>query len=67
MAEIKLSSPGKLWKQWLASYNVSSVVLCVQYAKHLDHILISNFVVANLFMHSLSGMILLYLAAPFLH
>ena len=29
--------------------------------------LISDLVVNNLFMHSLTGMILLYLAAPFLH
>ena len=32
----------------------------------LGHILISDLVVANMFMHSLSGMILLYLVAPFL-
>ena len=31
----------------------------------LDHILISDLVVTNLFMHSLPGMIILYLAAPF--
>ena len=30
----------------------------------LGHILISDLLVANLFMHSLSGMILLYLATP---
>ena len=36
------------------------------YAKPLDHILISDFVLANLFMRSLPGMILLYLATPFL-
>ena len=33
----------------------------------LGRILISNLVVANLLMYSLPGMILLYLAAPFLH
>ena len=33
----------------------------------LGRILISGLVVANLLMYSLSGMILLYLAAPFLH
>ena len=32
----------------------------------LGHILISDLVVTNLFMHSLPGMILLYLATPFL-
>ena len=31
----------------------------------LGHILISDLVVVDLFMYSLSGMILLYLAAPF--
>ena len=31
----------------------------------LGHILISDLVVADLFMHSLPGMILLYLAASF--
>ena len=31
----------------------------------LGHILISDLVVANLLMHSLRGMILLYLATPF--
>ena len=31
----------------------------------LGRIVISYLVVANVFMHSLSGMILLYLAAPF--
>ena len=31
----------------------------------LGHILISDLVIANLFMHTLPGMILLYLAAPF--
>ena len=31
----------------------------------LGHIVISDLVVINLFMHSLSGMILLYLAVPF--
>ena len=33
----------------------------------LGHILISDFDVANLFMYSLPGMILLYLAAPFIN
>ena len=32
----------------------------------LGHILISNLVVANLLMYSLPGMILLYLAVPFI-
>ena len=32
----------------------------------LGHILISNLVVANLLMYSLPGMILLYLAMPFI-
>ena len=34
---------------------------------NFGHILISDFVVADLFMHSLSGMILLCLATSFLH
>ena len=63
MAESKLASPIKLLKT-VASYNVSSVV-CVQYAKPLGRILISDLAVTNLFMHSLSVMILLYLATPF--
>ena len=42
-------------------YSISSV----QYAKPLGHILISDLVVTSLFMHSLPGMILLYLATPF--
>ena len=33
MAESELASPIKLWKQQLASYNVSSMCLSVQYAK----------------------------------
>ena len=47
-------------------YNVSNVVLVFSMLS-LGRILILNLVVANLLMHSLPGMILLYLAAPFLH
>ena len=43
----------------VASYNVSSVVFYVQYAKPLGRILISDLVLTNLFMHSLPGRILL--------
>ena len=45
---------------------MSSVVLVFSMLS-LGRILISNLVVANLLMYSLPGMILLYLAAPFLH
>ena len=39
---------------------------CIQYAKPWPHSsVISDLVVANLLMYSLSDMILLYLAAPF--
>ena len=64
MVESKLASPIKLKTVAIASYNVSSVVLCVQYAKQPGCILISDLAVANLFMHSLPCMIPLYLAAP---
>ena len=39
--------------------------MCSVYAYSLGRILISDLVVTNLFMHSLLGMILLYLAMPF--
>ena len=52
--------------QTTASYNVFSVVLVFSMLG-LGRILISDLVVANLLMYSLPGMILLYLAAPFLH
>ena len=64
MAESKLAGPIKLCKQQLASYNVFGVVLVFSMLS-LGHILISDLVVANLLMYSLSGMILLFLAAPF--
>ena len=49
-----------------SSFNVSSTVFMYSVAVlSLGRIVISDLVVANLFMHSLSGMILLYLTAPF--
>ena len=39
----------------------------IQYAKRLGHILISDHVVTNFFMHSFPVIILLYMAALFLH
>ena len=48
----------------MAESNVFSVVLVFSILG-LGRILISNLVVANLLMYSLSGMILLYLTAPF--
>ena len=45
---------------------MSSVVLVFSMLS-LGRILISDLVVANLLMYSLPGMILLYLATPFLH
>ena len=46
--------------------NVSSIVFMYSvYMLRLGCIMISHLVVANLFMHSLPGLILLYLAAPF--
>ena len=45
---------------------MSSIVLVFSMLS-LGRILISNLVVPNLLMYSLPGMILLYLAAPFLH
>ena len=49
-----------------SSFNVSSMVfMYVLSMLSLGCIVISDLVVVNLFMHSLSGMILLYLAAPF--
>ena len=50
----------------LYNYNVFSVVLVFSILS-LGHILISDLVVANLLMYLLPGMILLYLATPFLH
>ena len=47
-------------------FNVVAIYVCVQYAKPCC-ILISDLVAAKLFMHSLPGMILFYLATPFLH
>ena len=61
MAESKLAGPIKLCRQQLAS------VVLVFSMLGLGRILISDLVVANLLMYSLPGMILLYLAAPFLH
>ena len=63
MAESKLAGRIKLCKQWLDSYNVSSVVLSML---SLGRILILYLVVAILLMYSLPGMILLYLPTPFL-
>ena len=57
MAENKLASPE------LASYNVSSLIFVFSMLS-LGRILISDLIVANMFMRSLSGMILLYLATP---
>ena len=65
MAESKLAGPIKLCRQQVA-VNVFSVVLVFSMLG-LGRILISDLVVANLLMYSLPGMILLYLAAPFLH
>ena len=51
-----------------SSYDMSSIVFsCVFSMLSLVRILISDLVVANLIMHSLSSMILVYLAAPFIH
>ena len=66
MAESNLAGSIKLCKQYVASYNSFSVVLVFSILS-LGSILISDLVVANLLMYSLPGMILLYLAAPFLH
>ena len=52
MAESKLASPIKILKDVFSMLS-------------LGHILISDLVVTNLFMHSLPSMILVYLAAPF--
>ena len=52
--------------QTIAGYNVSSVVLVFSIL-NLGRILITDLVVTNLLMYSLSDMILLYLATPFLH
>ena len=52
----------------VASYNVSSIVFYVlSMLIGLGCIVISDLVVVDLFMHSLSGMILLYLAMLFLY
>ena len=49
----------------IASYNISIVVfMCTVYMLSIDRTLISDFV-TNLFMRSLSGMILLYVAVLF--
>ena len=64
MAESKLAGPIKLCRQYIASYNVFSVVFVFS-IKGLGRILISDLVVANLLMYSLPDMIPLYLAAPF--
>ena len=64
MTENKLGSSIKF--KTIASYNVFYVVLIYVFIMlSLGHILISDLVVANLFMHSLSDIILLYLATPF--
>ena len=62
--ESKLPAPIKLCKQYIASYNVFSIVFVFTMLS-LVHILISDLIVANLLMYSPSGMILLYLATPF--
>ena len=54
MAESKLAGPIKLYKQYVASYNVSSIVLVFSMLS-LDHILISNLVVTSLLMYSVPG------------
>ena len=62
MAESRLASPIIA----VDSYNVSSVVfIYILLWLSLGSILILDLVVANLFMHSLPGIILLYLTAPF--
>ena len=48
-----------------SSFNVSSIVFTYSVCLSLGHIVISYLVVADLFMYSLPGMILLYLAVPF--
>ena len=49
-----------------SSFNVSSIVFMYSCNMlSLGCIVISDLVIADLFMYSLSGMILLYLAAPF--
>ena len=56
----------KLSMKTAAIANVTSIVFCYLVSVlSLGHILMSNFVVANLFMHLLPGMILLYLTTPF--
>ena len=65
MAESKLV---QLNLETVASYNVSSIVcIYVFNMLRLGRILISHLVDADLFMHLLSSLILLYLATPFLH
>ena len=52
----------------IAIANVSSIVFSYLVSVlSLDRILISDIIVADLFMHSFSDIILLYLATPFLH
>ena len=53
--------------QTIACYNVSSSVMLVFSMLSLGRILLSDLVVTNLLVYSLPGMILLYLAVPFLH
>ena len=65
MAESKLAGPIKLCRQQLAI--MCLIVVLVFSMLGLGRIPISDLVVANLLMYSLPGMILLYLAAPFLH
>ena len=49
-----------------SSYNVCIIIIFYAFSMlSLGHILISDLVIANLFMHSLSDMILLYLATSF--
>ena len=62
MAESKLATSIKLI---VASYSVSSVVSYKFIMLSLGCILISDLVVTNLFMYSLTGMILLYLSRLF--
>ena len=59
MAESKLAG-----LKTVASYNVSSMVFMFSMLS-LGCILISDLVVTNLFMQSLTGIILFYLATPF--
>ena len=51
----------------LVQLNYSNGVYSIIFMYSVWQVLISNLVVVNLFMHLLPGMILLYLAASFLH